>query len=98
MLKHIVFLVKRVLFFLGLHKHFYNVELQAGELVVTGKNSIVFNLEKRPISVHVYFSDNCVLIPCNYSIDWLSFSIKKDNLKIKWNVSGVRTIKWLIHY
>ena len=73
--------------------------MQAGQIVVTGKDEVDIRLTCNPIQVKVSFKDDEIIIPCNpKDYDELDWDIHYINghfvLRINWNVSGVRTIVW----
>ena len=80
--------------------------MQSGELIVTGKDSAVIVLSKFPSQVVVDFKDECAVVLCNpHHNDHLEWEVKPSGkvpqrviLVIKWNVTGVREIKWTAYY
>lgn len=80
--------------------------MQAGELIVAGKNSIHIPLNRMPSEVKCYFKDELEITPCNpHDVDYLEYAVHVSNtvrggfvLIIKWSVSGVREIKWHVSY
>lgn len=80
--------------------------MQSGELIVTGKDSIHIPLDRLPSEVKVHFKDEYELAPCNpHNADWLEYAVHSSItsrsgyvLIIKWDVSGVREIKWHAAY
>jgi hypothetical protein len=70
--------------------------MMSGELIVTGNNSIQFQLAGKPIRIAIDFADsNSTLVPCNpQSNDTLDWTINGNILTISWQVSGIREIKW----
>lgn len=80
--------------------------MQTGELVVTGISKLHIQLQDLPISFKAYLKDSDS-IPCNPgSSDKLTFKLdkrKKGKLKeyylhLQWEVTGVKTIVWEVHY
>jgi hypothetical protein len=80
--------------------------MQAGELIVTGKNSIHIPLDRLPAEIKVHFKDEVEPVPCNpHNVDYLEYEVHSSNhhhhgfvLVIKWSVSGVREIVWTALY
>jgi len=82
--------------------------MQAGELIVTGKDKAVIPLHGLPRKVNVHFKHGCDVVPCNpQHEDCLEYEIQSNHchhhhhdfvLVIKWHVSGVREIVWTVHY
>lgn len=81
--------------------------MQSGELIVTGKDEVRIHLQSHhyPSKVKVWFHDEICIVPCNPhhadSLEWDLQQIHSHHgivLVIKWNVSGVREIKWSAHY
>lgn len=76
-------------------------EILTSTLTVSGKGEVDINLQGKPVSIVVEFKDD-VSVPCdphkddlNWEVDFASGSFL---LKIKWNVSGVRTILWAVDF
>ena len=79
--------------------------MQSGELIVTGKDKVHIHLNKFPDKVEVWFKDDLECVPCNpHHHDWLEWEVHRSNttfshshhiLIIKWDVSGMREIKWM---
>jgi hypothetical protein len=79
--------------------------MQAGELIVTGTNSIVIPLDNFPAEVHIHFKDEGRgPVPCDPGdVDFLQYTVHNTvqngiTLVISWSVSSVREIKWTISY
>ena len=88
--------------------------MQSGELIVSGKDKVVISLHDFPSKVSVAFTDEPVLVPCSPKhADMLEWEIEKRSCKckhgknkkhtcvdlvIKWNVNGVRDVKWEVYY
>lgn len=74
--------------------------MQSGQLIVTNLGEAKIQLNGVPVQMNVTFTDGGeIFIPCdphlNDKLDWV---INKDILTIKWNVSGIREIKWNIWF
>lgn len=80
--------------------------MQSGELIVTGSNIATIILSGAPGEVHVHFANEANIVPCDPSnADTLEYEVRRSHnvasgyvLLIKWNVSGVREIKWHVAY
>jgi len=81
--------------------------MQAGELIVTGKDQAIISLHGLPREVNCHFKHPIDHVPCNpHHEDSLEYEIQSDHhhhhrefvLVIKWHVSGVREIAWHVHY
>lgn len=79
--------------------------MQAGELIVTGKDEARIPLHGYPRSVNCHFKEDEHHVPCNpHHEDWLEYEVHTSIhhggfvLLIKWHVSGVREIAWHVHY
>jgi hypothetical protein len=80
--------------------------MQSGELIVTGKDKAQILLNGFPSKVHVHFTDEGYIIPCNpHHHDELRWDVFRSNthhggytLIIDWSVTGVREIKWTVWY
>lgn len=84
----------------------------SGEIIVTGKNHIEFELKERPHHTRVFFKDDCISVPCNPThydeLEWFirertdgevgGFHSHKFYLEIFWNVSDSRAIVWHVKY
>jgi len=82
-------------------------KMQSGELIVTGQDSIEVTLKSMPSRTHVHFKDHDPEIPpCNpHHYDELDWEVHYSNkvasnyvLRISWNVSSTREIKWVAYY
>jgi hypothetical protein len=82
------------------------IEMQKGELVVSGKNSLTIPLNAFPSETGARFLDPGVVIPCNpQDADYLECDVHTSNtvkggfvLVITWSVSGAREIEWHASY
>lgn len=83
------------------HRH------QNGDIVVAGHNRIEIRLEDMPRSVQCFFKHKHHPVPCDPhhhhdSFEWtvhrVGFFYKYYILTIKWKVSSVREIVWLVNY
>lgn len=80
--------------------------MQAGELIVVGKNEAKILLHKFPYDVKVHFRDQFCETPCNpHHADVLEWEVQSSIhhhggfvLIIKWNVENVREIEWKVFY
>ena len=80
--------------------------MQSGELIVTGTNVATIILHGAPAEVHVNFANEAGIVPCDpQNADTLEYEVRANHnvasgfvLLIKWNVSGVREIKWHVAY
>ena len=84
--------------------------MQAGELIVTGRDRAVIPLHGLPREVKCHFKHGCDVVPCNpHHEDCLEYEVESHHshhhnhhrsfvLVIKWHVSGVREIVWRVHY
>ena len=80
--------------------------MQAGELIVTGKDKAHIPLREYPRLVSCHFVHAIDHVPCNpHHEDSLEYEVHTNNsvhggfiLVIKWHVSGVREIAWHVHY
>ena len=85
--------------------------MQAGELIVTGKDKAIIPLHGLPLEVKVRFRNPLDHVPCNpQHEDCLEYEVQSSGhhhhhshhcgfvLVIKWHVSGVREIVWRVHY
>lgn len=77
--------------------------MQAGELIVTGKDKAHIPLHGHPREINVHFKHCLEMVPCNpHHQDWLEYEVHTHPghyvLIIKWHVSGVREIAWHAHY
>lgn len=80
--------------------------MQSGELVVIGKDKTTIPLTGLPAEVRCHFVDELASVPCNpHHSDSLEFEIHVSNtvlsgfvLLIKWDVSGVRAVRWHVAY
>lgn len=76
--------------------------MQSGEFNVIGKDEVQVSLLGFPSKVKVEFTDHCMVIPCNpHHRDSLEWEVVRTHhhhggftLIIKWEVTGVRDIKW----
>ena len=74
--------------------------MQAGELIVAGKDTVRIELHHFPRRVEVKFTDNLNIPPCSpRHEDDLRYEVRstasgKYILLIKWHVSNVREISW----
>jgi hypothetical protein len=77
-------------------------EIQFGEFCTTGKGKLDVDLLCPPKRIKVEFKDSPNQVPCNPHHDRLSWDIVKTPgkliLVIKWNVSDIREIKWMVFY
>lgn len=80
--------------------------MQSGELIITGKSRITIPLNGFPSEVRAHFKDELEMAPCNpHHADLLEYEVQISNanrsgfvLLIKWDVTGVREIKWHVAY
>jgi hypothetical protein len=80
--------------------------MQAGELIVTGRDKAHIILHGYPREVSCHFTHATEHVPCNpHHEDWLEYEVHAHKevhggfiLVIKWHVSGVREIAWHVHY
>lgn len=80
--------------------------MQSGELIITGKSRIIIPLNGFPSEVRAHFKDELEMVPCNpHHADRLEYEVLVSNmhrggfaLLIKWEVTGVREIKWHVAY
>ena len=80
--------------------------MQSGELIVTGQNVATIILHGAPAEVKVHFEHEANIVPCDpQNADTLEYEVKRNYnvssgfvLIIRWNVSGVREIKWHVAY
>lgn len=80
--------------------------MQSGELIVTGKNVATIILHGAPAEVRVHFEHEENIVPCDpKGADEVEYEVVRNHhvhsgyiLLIKWNVSGVREIKWHVAY
>lgn len=81
--------------------------MQAGELIVTGKDKAIIPLHGLPREVKAHFKHPFDHVPCNpHHEDCLEYEVQSNHhhhhrgfvLVIKWHVSGVREIVWHVHY
>jgi hypothetical protein len=80
--------------------------MQEGELVVAGSNIATIILHGAPGEVKVHFAHEAAIVPCDpQNADTLEYEVRKNLnvasgyvLLIKWNVSGVREIKFKVAY
>jgi hypothetical protein len=74
----------------------------SGELLVTGKDEIVLELDKCPCDIRLFFKDDCVMTPCSpKQMDSFNWELCNDGcwcLKISWEVSGARVLVWNVCY
>lgn len=89
-------------------KHHEDEVAEGGTFTVTGSDMTVFKLpgDERPENVDVDFDESCPVLVCNpHQVDELEWEIvaaahhhqHKYELKIKWQVSGVRKIRWSVN-
>ena len=76
-------------------------DILTSTLTVSGKGEADINLQGKPTSIMVEFKDDAG-VPCdphkddlNWEIDFATGSFV---LKIRWDVSGVRTILWAVDF
>ena len=80
--------------------------MQAGELIVTGKDKAIIPLHGYPREVNCHFKHGLDMVPCNpHHNDELEYEVHTSHhhhggfvLIIQWHVSGVREITWHVHY
>ncbi len=75
----------------------------SGQLVVTGTDEVVLQLEKCPCEIRVFFKDECVMTPCSpVQMDTLDWELSNDGchwyLTVNWEVSGARVVSWNVCY
>jgi hypothetical protein len=70
--------------------------MQHGELIIMGTDTAQFALNGVPIKISVEFSDEGeIIVPCNpHFHDTLTWSIHNNILIVRWQVNGIREIKW----
>jgi hypothetical protein len=70
--------------------------MQDGELIVMGTNEAKIKLHNIPIKLDVDYSDSGeIFSPCDPHLnDTLTWEISQNILTIRWQVSGVRAIRW----
>lgn len=77
-------------------------EIQFGEMVVSAKGKSEIELPCVPKMIKVEFQDGPNTVPCDPHHDKVTWDITKFCGKhifiIKWHVSGVREIKWVLFY
>jgi hypothetical protein len=80
--------------------------MQSGELIVTGKDVATIILTGFPAEIKCHFAHEASIVPCDpQNADTLEYEVKPNHnvhsgviLLIRWNVSGVREIKWHVAY
>jgi hypothetical protein len=77
--------------------------MQSGELFVVGKDHVTIHLHGNPQKVVVQFKDEHHITPCNPNdFDELEWEVERHLfgyvLRIKWQVTDVREIKWEVDY
>ena len=70
--------------------------MKSGELIVSGIGQAQFELDLPPIRISVYFNDaGEIIVPCNpHYHDKLDWAINGSILTVKWEVAGIREIKY----
>jgi hypothetical protein len=70
--------------------------MQSGELIVINVGEAQIELDGLPIKMIVGFSDRGdIIVPCNpHHFDKLDWEVNHNILIIKWQVNGIREVKW----
>lgn len=82
------------------------IDMQKGELTVSGTNSVEIRLHAFPSEVKVEFNDEIIPVPCNpHHVDHLEYDVhtsthhhKGFKLIIRWSVADTREITWKALY
>jgi hypothetical protein len=76
--------------------------IMSGTLDVSGQDEVDITLFGKPVTILVEFKDDGGTTPCDSHKDTLDWQVNFGNgsfmLKIKWNVSGVRTVSWAVDF
>ena len=87
---------------------FIGERMLSGELSVVGRDTVEIKLGGHcPSRVEVEFVDECHEVPCNHHKNELKWELeerehehhrKEVYLVIKWHVSGLRAIRYTVHF
>ena len=107
-------IVDSVLHFFDLDNCCSADDTQNGELMVTADGEILIPLRSKPVHIRLEFKDCQHIVPCNPNhfdeLEWEVISHDghhgghdhkhepKFSLHIKWNVSDVRDVVWIVCY
>ena len=92
-----------ILAFLGCNANCNKEFFQEGRITVVGKDCVEISLNKMPRTFSVYLQNDQITSSCDPHQDKIYSKIKTDcnckyTLKIKWDVSTIRTICWVVSY
>jgi len=92
-----------ILVVLGVKSEVIDDVFQEGILTVVGSDCVELPLNKMPKDFLVDFMDEGITGSCDPHQDTIDSKIKTDcnckySLKVKWDVSTVRTIYWRVNY
>ncbi len=79
-----------------------DVEVEFGELVVSGSDSTEIDLPILPRGIEVKFKHEHHHTPCDQHKDKLSYKVARNHHKyklvIEWNVSTLREVTWIAYF
>ena len=97
-----LFFYRTMELFSGKNKKKKDIEVECGELFVTGKDNVEIDLPILPRAIEVKFKHREHHIPCNPHHHKLSWEVCKHHhqykLIIKWDVSDLSEIIWVAYF